>query len=75
MKAEYITSNRLSNQHISLNSSMSPEDVLTSLGAVQTQEYPVALWANGLAVRLMQDWKPTARYYFRVEASQAEDSW
>lgn len=74
MKAEYITSNRLSNQRIRLDSSLSPEDVLTSLGAVQAQDYPAALWVNGLAVRLMQDWKPTARYNFRVEARQAEDS-
>ena len=43
-----IARNRLSNQHIFHDSKMSPEDVLTSLGAIQAQDYPAALWAIGL---------------------------
>jgi len=43
-----IARGRLSNQHINLNSSKSAEDVLTSLGAIQAQDYPAALWAVGL---------------------------
>jgi hypothetical protein len=49
MEKEGIASSRLSNQHISLNSSVkSPGDVLASLGAIQAQDYPAALWAIGL---------------------------
>jgi hypothetical protein len=44
-----ITGSRLSNQHISpATRARSPEDVLSSLGAVQAQDYPAALWAIGL---------------------------
>jgi hypothetical protein len=49
MEKEDIASSRLSNQHINLNSSVeSPGDVLASLGAIQAQDYPAALWAIGL---------------------------
>jgi hypothetical protein len=44
-----ITGYRLSNQHVSPDSGAgSAEDVLESLGAVQAQDYPAALWAIGL---------------------------
>ncbi len=46
---EGITDRRLSNQRITLDSTVkSPEDVLTSLGAIQAQDYAAALWAIGL---------------------------
>jgi len=49
MEHREIASTRLSNQHISLDSrTKSPEDVLSSLGAMQAQVYPAALWAIGL---------------------------
>jgi len=49
MEKEDIASSRLSNQHINLNSSAkSPGEVLPSLGAIQAQDYPAALWAIGL---------------------------
>jgi hypothetical protein len=49
MEKEDIACSRLSNQHISLNPSAgSPADVLASLGAIQAQDYPAALWAIGL---------------------------
>jgi Winged helix DNA-binding domain len=49
MENEDITSTRLSNQHINLDSTAkSPGDVLTSLGAMQAQDHPAALWAIGL---------------------------
>jgi hypothetical protein len=44
-----ITTHRLSNQHIALHSAArSPDEVLRSLGAIQAQDYPAALWAIGL---------------------------
>lgn len=47
-----ITGKRLSSQHISLHSRAdSAVDVLTSLGALQAQDYPAALWAIGLRCR------------------------
>ena len=39
MENEDLTRSRLSNQRISLGSKSSPEDVLSSLGAVQAQDY------------------------------------
>jgi Winged helix DNA-binding domain len=49
MEKEDIAGSRLSNQHVDLNSSAkSPGDVLASLGAIQAQDYPAALWAIGL---------------------------
>jgi hypothetical protein len=49
LKAEDIASERLSNQLINSDSvPRSPEDVLNSLGAIQAQDYPAALWAIGL---------------------------
>ncbi len=52
METRDITSNRLSSQHISLDSRVkSADDVLSSLGAVQAQDYPAALWAIGLRCR------------------------
>lgn len=52
MKSRDITSNRLSSQHISLDSRLkSPDDILSSLGAVQAQDYPASLWAIGLRCR------------------------
>jgi len=49
MEKEDIAGSRLSNQHIDLDSSAkSPGDVLASLGAIQAQDYPAALWAIGL---------------------------
>src|SRR5580700_5955797 len=52
MEKDDIASSRLSNQHISLNSSAkSPGDVLASLGAIQAQDYPASLWAIGLRCR------------------------
>jgi hypothetical protein len=47
-RVEEIAKSRLSSQHISRDSKMYPEGVLTSLGAVQAQDYPAALWAIGL---------------------------
>lgn len=52
METGEITGNRLSSQHISLHSKTdSVEDVLTSLGAIQAQDYSAALWAIGLRCR------------------------
>lgn len=52
METGEITGKRLSSQHISLHSrAESVEDVLTSLGALQAQDYPAALWAVGLRCR------------------------
>jgi hypothetical protein len=48
MEKEDIAAFRLSNQHINLSSPKSPADVLASLGAIQAQDYPAALWAIGL---------------------------
>ena len=49
MKAEDVAIIRLASQHIQPDSiAKSPEEVLTSLGAVQAQDYPAALWAIGL---------------------------
>jgi hypothetical protein len=49
MNSSDVTLDRLSNQLIAPPSpSGSPEDVLTSLGAMQAQDYPAALWAIGL---------------------------
>jgi hypothetical protein len=48
MEKSDITGYRLTNQHINLNPCKSPADVLTSLGAIQAQDYPAALWAIGL---------------------------
>ncbi len=47
-----VAGERLANQHISLDSrAKSAEDVLASLGAIQAQDYPAALWAIGLRCR------------------------
>jgi len=44
-----IAGMRLSSQLIALDSmARTPDEVLTSLGAVQAQDYPAALWAIGL---------------------------
>ena len=52
MENRDIASARLSNQHVSLDSrANSPEEVLLSLGAIQAQDYPAALWAIGLRCR------------------------
>jgi hypothetical protein len=52
MENEDIENYRLSNQHITPQSAAkSPEDVLTSFGAIQAQDYPAALWAIGLRCR------------------------
>jgi hypothetical protein len=52
LKAEDIATIRLASQRIQPDSTVrSPEEVLTSLGAVQAQEYPAALWAIGLRCR------------------------
>jgi hypothetical protein len=52
MENKDIASSRLSNQHISLDSATDfAADVLTSLGAIQAQDYPAALWAIGLRCR------------------------
>ena len=49
MRAEDLARSRLASQGIQPDSTAkSPEDVLTSLGAVQAQDYPAALWAIGL---------------------------
>jgi len=48
MEDEDIASSRLSNQFIVPHSQGSPERVLRSLGAIQAQDYPAALWAIGL---------------------------
>ena len=47
-----ITGRRLWNQHVALDSpANSPKDALTSLGALQAQDYQAALWAIGLRCR------------------------
>src|SRR5271169_2974904 len=52
MENRDITSGRLSNQHISPDArAKSAEEVLRSLGAVQAQDYPAALWAIALRCR------------------------
>jgi len=52
MENRDIPGERLSNHHISLDSRVnSAEDVLASLGAIQAQDYPAALWAIGLRCR------------------------
>jgi Winged helix DNA-binding domain len=45
-----IASHRLANQHIAHLGLMAkrPEDALASMGAIQAQDYPAALWAMGL---------------------------
>jgi hypothetical protein len=48
---EEIARSRLSNQHVFRDSKLSPEGVLASLGAIQAQDYPAALWAIGLRCR------------------------
>ncbi|MDA4115141.1 MAG: winged helix DNA-binding domain-containing protein [Thaumarchaeota archaeon] len=49
MRVEDIARSRLASQGIQPDSTAkSPEEVLTSLGAVQAQDYPAALWAIGL---------------------------
>jgi DNA glycosylase AlkZ-like len=49
MEGKDIAGARLSSQRIiPRTNTTSPEDVLTSLGAVQAQDYPAALWAIGL---------------------------
>ena len=48
VEVEEIARSRLSNQHIVSDSTRSPEGVLTSLGAIQAQDYPAAFWAIGL---------------------------
>jgi hypothetical protein len=49
LKAEDIARSRLASQRIQPDSTAgSPEDVLTSLGAIQAQDYLAALWAIGL---------------------------
>ena len=50
MNASDIVKYRLSTQHIS-NAVNKPEDVLSSMGAIQAQDYPASLWAIGLRCR------------------------
>jgi hypothetical protein len=52
MEKRDIRGQRLSNQHIGLDSrTKSAEDVLASLCAIQAQDYPASLWAIGLRCR------------------------
>src|SRR3977135_1626839 len=41
---------RLANQHLARQRSTDPRDGVAHLGAVQSQDYPAALWALGLRV-------------------------
>jgi hypothetical protein len=50
MDTSDIAKYRLSTQHIS-NAVDSPEEVLSSMGAIQAQDYPASLWAIGLRCR------------------------
>jgi hypothetical protein len=52
LKLEDIAISRLSSQNIQPGfAADSPDDVLTSLGAIQAQDYPASLWAIGLRCR------------------------
>src|SRR5229473_1178610 len=45
-----ILQRRLANQHLAQQHSTDPRAMVAHLGAVQSQDYPAALWALGLRV-------------------------
>jgi len=51
MQSQDIAYYRLMNQQISINPSKTPEQVVSSLGAMQAQDYNASLWAIGLRIR------------------------
>src|SRR5437899_2007602 len=44
----HILQMRLANQHLAQQRSTDPQAIVAHLGAVQSQDYPAALWALGL---------------------------
>jgi hypothetical protein len=51
MKLNRIAVERLYNQHINLETSQTPEEIVSWLGAVQAQDYYVAKWSLGLRLK------------------------
>ncbi len=55
MNPSEIIQQRLLNQHISSTSCKTPEEIVSTLGAMQAQEYQQAKWAIGLRLQHLRD--------------------